>query len=323
MNINNAELWLTKSEPVLPDGTKIYDIKDPYYVYILDINKSKSYKGYKSVFIVPVSFEIEFASLLDLIVEKENILNRKFMLQIWNTQSILINNLEKKVFTFDENFHKDVKRLLDYKSDKTTLISDINTGHPSEKSSEIITEYQHKEVKKTEYLRLPAMLLNKLIERENFTENDYVQFVIRVINDDLQYSRCSNIVAEPPLVLSKGCRPVKHLLKPANRFVLGLKRGTYSVNKVLNLIKEVEDYRFSVKFENVDNKVRLSYNITKSEKILKGLIIKIFKDTVKFAELTYDEESSLFYKLLDEGSYKIQFILNDNLISEDYFKVEY
>jgi hypothetical protein len=322
MEIKNGEIWKTKSIPVLPDATNLYEIENPYYVFIFDTSKSKTFKEFKTVFVIPVSFEIEHASILDLIVEKENILNKKFMLEVWNTQSMLLNNLDEKIYSFDECFVKDVHRLFDYKNDKSIVVSDIHTGHDSKDNNSHIFNFQKQEIKNTEYLRVPAMLLNKMLEQNNFSASDYIQFKIRIINDILEYSRCSNIRSEPPLVVSQGCRPVMHLLKPPNRFVLAVQRGSFSKNKILRLIKEVENYLFKVSFENVNGKILLSYQITKSGILLENATIYIFKNSEKFDELLFNKNNYSFKKSLDTGLYKIQVNYDNKLIAEEYFRVE-
>lgn len=324
MNINNGEIWLSKSVPVLPDETNLYNIENPYYVYILNINKSKGYKDFKTVLIIPISFEIENASILDLIVEKQNIFNKKFMIEVWNSQSMLVNNLDKKIHSFNNEFHKDVCRLFDYKNDKSIFVGDINTGHPESGQYKSVNMFQETEIKRTEYLRVPALLLNKIIEQNGFSEKNYVQFIIRIKDAELlEYSRCSNIRSHPPLIVCQGCKPVLHLLKPANRFVLGVRRGTYSINKTIYLVKEVEDLSFKVILKNTGGKINILYQVFKNRELLKDAVIKVFKDTNKFDELLLNSENISFENLFEEGHYKIQVHYDSKLIAEDYFKVEY
>jgi len=163
-----ADIWATKAEPTAPDGTKLPRVENPKDVVILLTDKEPIDEEYSDLFVAPISTETELACNRDLLLSAdENPLKQPIMIELWNSQPMLKQNLSELRGYLKKEQADWLKRLHLSLYEGGIQISDVPTGKPIESEDDTRVDFHKREIEETLYLRLPVQQLIEMRSQEN------------------------------------------------------------------------------------------------------------------------------------------------------------
>lgn len=163
-----ADIWSTKTEPTAPDGTKLPRVEKPKDVVILLTDKEPIDEEYPDLFVAPISTEIDFACDRDLLLSADdNPLKQPIMIELWNSQPMLKQNLGELRGYLKKEQAEQLKRLHRSLYEGGIQISDVPTGELIDSEADQRMDFHKREIKETLYLRLPVQRLIEMRSQEN------------------------------------------------------------------------------------------------------------------------------------------------------------
>lgn len=158
INLNPGQIWATKNKIYSILGEELYT----FYPYLVLIKTKPQLfaERYPIIRIQPISIITEFSSEGDIYISDASYIGEKFIIETWNEQPMLKNNL--KEFMTDINEDSLIDNLI---KDKGCIFSD-----------ELISNFRFLEIENTTYLRRPVRALI-----EYYEENDDIEYP--VLND--------------------------------------------------------------------------------------------------------------------------------------------
>ncbi|MGA3286375.1 MAG: hypothetical protein ABSD46_03000 [Bacteroidota bacterium] len=188
-----GEIWLANRDyevPVSETQTQIKSVEDTRFVLVLSKSDEYEEKYLRSVYVSPISFDVDFASHLDLILSAdENPLKVECMAEFWNIIPALECNLERyEGRVTNEELLKGIKGLWKLAfglADESTDFSGIITGSFIKTAHPRVRIFQEQEIKETEFLRTPTLASLSLLEENEAIEIPADEPIISKIGNEI------------------------------------------------------------------------------------------------------------------------------------------
>lgn len=177
-----GQIWRTRFDGIALPGReteKSFSVTDlnskPHLVVITEAESrtGKPYGNYHIIQVAPVSAETEYATEGDFVIkEEESPLGYSFMIELWNEQSMLRENLDCCLASFDAVGHRAILDELEKQREK--ILSKVKKPISLEETvmkglyHDPIMRFRAHEYEETAYLRVPVEAL--LTDKEEATE---------------------------------------------------------------------------------------------------------------------------------------------------------
>lgn len=181
-----GQIWSTRNtiHTILAEEIHTYY---PYHVLIKTLPQPLNDK-YQIIRVQPISFITEFVSIGDIFIDNPDILGQPFIIETWNEQPMLQNNLYKYIQNIDE----------------TTLMkhSILEIGDAPEDQ---ISQFRYLEIENTFYLRKPVLSIIEYFETNHKDKEPHIlnfQGSYTILDDNHQMSSRSNYALAAKLGLT-------------------------------------------------------------------------------------------------------------------------
>ncbi|MDP3975004.1 MAG: hypothetical protein Q8P88_01815 [Candidatus Jorgensenbacteria bacterium] len=152
-----GQIWSTEFRYKFHDGRE-KEVDETRFVLVLSDTKGSLLETMRDVRVVPLSYESEEASELDLILSQEvNPLGFEGMLEFWNTAQVFTCNLGRFLGEIsDEQTLDQIEKLWKESLGLERSVPGAKTGTLITSSTDSRLDFQSEERRKTEYLREPV-----------------------------------------------------------------------------------------------------------------------------------------------------------------------
>lgn len=176
-----GQIWRTKNQDIIyptKDGNETYSVTErnsiPHLVIIIDIPTENlvNNQSFQVVRIMPIDENTFYAREKDIVLSAaESPLGFEFLIQTWNAQNALAENLEAFLGELDVNFIESIKKL---ESEYSTYDFIKNGDYLDEK-----LRYRMAEFENTAYLREPVEFLHEItaVKEEKKEKKSFLEMI--------------------------------------------------------------------------------------------------------------------------------------------------
>lgn len=246
-----GEIWLAKFDyevPVSATESIIKSVEDTRFVLVLSKSSNYQEKYLRSVYVAPISFDIEFATHLDLLLPAEhNPLKVKCMAEFWNIMPALEFNLGEYEGKIENNeILKGIKSLWKMAfglTDESTNLTGIHIGSFINTIRPLVRKFQEQEINETSFLQEPVLASLSLLEEEEI-EAVKEQKIYKVI-----YKNEPSFIDNLLDILGLGKQAIKTYRGASQKLKLDFNE------KSVELFNGIEVYSFTLTLQNIQNEL--------------------------------------------------------------------